>query len=544
MSFFHHRHRRIGVPGRLGGPVSVVRICAGVSTTLAMSLTASKASACSADTALVLEQRMKQAVDRARQSFHAGKLREHGQRIFHLEQMRKFLVEEFSTLLQAGIDDFKRSPEETEYIVLPVIHAEIDHAIRNLSSWMRPRNATRSLLLASFNKVQERAQPLGVVAVISPWNYSMLLLLRPLVGVIAAGNTAVLKPSEVSPAMEKVLAERLGLYLDPDCFPVVTGGIPETTALLKQRFDHICFTGSTPVGRIVLRAAAEHLTPCTLELGGKNPVIIDRCCDLEVTATRIMFGKSINAGQLCISCDYIICPRALQDELVKKFCSALQRLHDGEDLSKSKSFCNIINERHFSRLVSLLEGTKGNVAIKGSIDHQSLFMGLSVVTDVTEDDSLMEAEIFGPILPILPLESTEEILMHLRKRDKPLSLHVFSNRQAFIDEIIDNSSSGMAVVNDCVVQVTGMNTPFGGVGASGMGAYGGHTGFSTFSHKRTFLQVSLWDGFNSWLRYGYAKKPYARVAVKHFESIHPFDYWPQVLLTSTLFVVALLLAKG
>eukprot|EP00117_Sycon_ciliatum_P025473 scpid61011/ scgid1734/ Aldehyde dehydrogenase, dimeric NADP-preferring; Aldehyde dehydrogenase family 3 member A1; HTC-ALDH; Tumor-associated aldehyde dehydrogenase len=432
-----------------------------------------------------LDRQAKAAVDKARHSFNMGKVKTYEQRLFYLRQLRKFVIEETEAITQAAMADVNRCRNENSLTVTVAMLTEINNAIRKLADWMEP-GPEHPNLVCIFDTLEVQSQPLGVVAIFGPWNYPLTLIVRPLVGVISAGNTAVLKPSEVAPAMERIVSEKLPLYLDPDCFPVVTGGAPVATALLKQRFDHICFTGSAAIGRIVMRAAAEHLTPCTLELGGKNPLIVDDSVDLKMVAQRIMYAKSLNAGQICLNIDYIICARALQRPLVQELRKAIRLMH-GEDMKESKNYCRIVNERNYDRLSGMLERTKGTVAIEGGMDKDSLFMGITVVTDVAADDSLMQDEIFGPILPILPVETMTNVVSYLNKREKPLALYIFSKRKSNIDLITHNTSSGAVLVNDAIIHYMCVNTPFGGVGQSGTGCYVGKAGFDNFSHRRAFM---------------------------------------------------------
>ncbi|XP_060703709.1 aldehyde dehydrogenase family 3 member A2-like isoform X2 [Hemiscyllium ocellatum] len=331
-------------------------------------------------------------------------------------------------------------------------------------------------------------EPLGVVLIIGAWNYPLALIVQPLIGAIAAGNAAVLKPSEVSENTARLLGELLPQYLDKDLYPVINGGVAETTELLKQQFDHILYTGSTNVGRIVMEAAAKHLTPVTLELGGKSPCYIDADCDLDVACRRIAWGRYTNSGQTCIAPDYILCSNNIQDEVVKKIGSAISEFY-GADPKKSPDYARIINKRHFKRLMSLLEGV--NVMFGGQSDEEDLYIAPTIATDVDPSSRIMQEEIFGPLLPIVTVNNADEAIHFINKRDKPLALYIFSHNKTLIKRMIAETSSGGVTVNDCLIHYSVDTLPFGGVGKSGTGAYHGKFSFETFSHRRACVLKSL-----------------------------------------------------
>lgn len=318
------------------------------------------------------------------------------------------------------------------------------------------------------------------------WNYPLMLSLGPLGGAIAAGNCAIIKPSEIANATSNIIATLLPRYLDKDCFKVVEGGVDITKDLLKERFDHIFFTGSGEVGRKVREAANAFLTPVTLELGGKCPVYIDITADLEMAARRLIWTKCINLGQTCIAPDYVLCSQEVQAELIAKIRKILSEWY-GINPQDSDDLCRIINERNWQRLDAMLSGSKGQVVIGGERDKKELYIAPTVVTGVTSQDSLMREEIFGPILPILTVGDVEEAINIINNRDKPLSLYVFSTNKAVAEVFKARTSSGSMVINDAVVHLSVETLPFGGVGASGMGHYHGKYTFKCFSHSKSVL---------------------------------------------------------
>jgi acyl-CoA reductase-like NAD-dependent aldehyde dehydrogenase len=327
-------------------------------------------------------------------------------------------------------------------------------------------------------------EPLGVVLVISPWNYPMGLLLAPAASAIAAGNAVVLKPSELTPHTSAALARRIPEYLDPEAVTLVEGGVEETTLLLEQRFDHIFYTGNGRVAQVVLEAAAKHLTPVTLELGGKSPCIVDRDADIETTARRIAWGKFINSGQTCIAPDYVLVHSSKEAALVE----ALERcVHEfyGDDPKTSPDYARIVNQRHHQRLSTLMKD--GVPAFGGELDPDQNYVAPTVLRDVSPDSAIMQEEIFGPILPVLSVDSIDEAIDFVNKRDKPLALYLFTKNSEVENEVLERTSSGGACINGTLLHIMDARMPFGGVGPSGMGAYHGRHTFETFSHRRSVL---------------------------------------------------------
>ncbi len=369
---------------------------------------------------------------------------------------------------------------------LAFIRSEAKFAIRHLSAWTKPRKVNTPVLLQPGKSfvVQE---PLGVVLVVGPWNYPFQLVMSPLIGAVAAGNCVVLKPSELAPATSSLVARLVPRYLDPTCIRVVEGGVPETTALLEQRLDHIFYTGNGSVGRIVMAAAAKHLTPVTLELGGKSPCIVDASADLDVAARRITWGKFFNAGQTCVAPDYVLVHASVHDAFVARLKATIREFY-GPNPKASPDYARIVNQRHHRRLTALLGS--GDVVVGGETDEDDLFISPTVLLNVSPGSPVMAEEIFGPILPVLSVGSIDDAIRFVRSREKPLALYVFAKDEAVPRRVLDRTSSGGAAVNHVWLHLGVPGLPFGGVGESGMGAYHGRWSFDTFSHRKAVLVKS------------------------------------------------------
>ncbi|EHB12721.1 Aldehyde dehydrogenase family 3 member B2 [Heterocephalus glaber] len=339
-------------------------------------------------------------------------------------------------------------------------------------------------LLTKMDCAFIRKEPFGLVLIIGPWNYPVNLTLVPLVGAIAAGNCVILKPSEKSKGTEKVLAEVLPQYLNQSCFAVVVGGPEETQKLLEHKFDYIFFTGNPRVGKIVMAAAAKHLTPVTLELGGKNPCYVDDNCDPQTVANRLAWFRYFNMGQTCVAPDYVLCSPDMQERLLPALQNAITRFY-GDDPQNSPNLGRIINQKHFKRLQELL--SCGRVAIGGQSDESNLYIAPTVLVDVQETDKVMQEEVFGPILPLMTVRSLDEAIDFINRREKPLALYAFSNNSQVVSQVLDRTSSGNFGGNDGFLYMTLLSLPFGGVGKSGTGRYHGKFSFNTFSNHRACL---------------------------------------------------------
>ncbi|MEE2830481.1 MAG: aldehyde dehydrogenase family protein, partial [Myxococcota bacterium] len=366
--------------------------------------------------------------------------------------------------------------------------AEIRHAISRLPSWMRPRRVGNALLTQP-GTARIESEPLGVVLNLAAWNYPLHIALAPLVGALAAGNCAVVKPSELAPATSAAIARWLPTYTDPAAVAVVEGGVEAATRLLEQPFDHIFFTGGPGVGRIVMKAAAERLCPVTLELGGKSPCIVDRSADLRTAARRIVWAKFMNAGQTCVAPDYVLVHEEVQEELLGRMQANIRRFY-GEDPRESSDYGRIINQRHHRRLVGLLGS--GEVVAGGSADEEERYIAPTILRDVDPESPAMQEEIFGPILPVLPVSSIEDAISFVSARPKALALYLFTRDSQVERTVLDRTSSGGVYINDAAVHLGVPNLPFGGVGPSGTGAYHGKASFDAFSHQRSVLSRATW----------------------------------------------------
>ncbi|XP_004210138.2 aldehyde dehydrogenase, dimeric NADP-preferring isoform X1 [Hydra vulgaris] len=440
---------------------------------------------------------LSKVVNELRQNFKNGVMQGIESRLHQLQRLNDLLDENEELILEALYKDLHKCKLESNVMELLQVRKEIGHCFQNLDEWMSPTKVSPDLLNV-LNHCEIRAEPKGVVLIISPWNYPVNLLLSPLAGALAAGNVVVLKPSEVAPNVCKVFESLISRYLDEKCVQLVSGGVLETTALLKLRFDHIFFTGAPSVAKIVMRAASEHLTPVTLELGGKCPAIIDETCDFDTISKRIVWGKFCNSGQTCLAVDYILCIKKCQDALVNSLKKAIVKFY-GEDPKGSKSYGRIINERHFERVCNLINSSK--VVFGGNFDKSNLYISPTILSNVTADDSIMSEEIFGPLLPILCIDKIDEAIDFVNSREKPLALYVFSTNSSIVEKILKQTSSGGVCVNDALVHGAVPNLPFGGIGQSGMGAYHGKESFDVFSHKKSCLLKNQKFEFMNDIRY-------------------------------------------
>ena len=423
------------------------------------------------------------SVATARVAFRTGKTKPLAWRLRQLAALRRMLLEQGDALEAALASDLAKSPTESQLTEIGVVLGELDHAARHLRRWLRPKRVAVPLAVAPAT-AQVIREPLGVVLIIGPWNYPVQLTLVPLVGALAAGNAVVLKPSELAPATSGVLARLIPAYLDRDAVAVVEGGVAETTQVLTERFDHIFFTGNGRVGRIVARAAAEHLTPVTLELGGKSPVFVDADADLAVTADRLAWGKFLNAGQTCVAPDYVLATPETARRLIPLLRDAIGRLY-GDEPANSPDYGRIVNDRQFSRLAGLLEGVTADIG--GAMDAGSRYIAPTVVDGVDPGAPMMTEEIFGPVLPIVHVSGADEAIAFITARDKPLALYLFTRSQALVRRFLRDTSSGALGVGVPAAHLFVPGLPFGGVGESGSGRYHGEFSMDTFSHRRAVL---------------------------------------------------------
>lgn len=421
-----------------------------------------------------------------RTTFESGRTRPMAWRRAQLEGLLRMLKQHEDELVQALAEDLGRPTAEAFGADIGISRLHIRHTLKNFEKWARPAKVFPGLLSLP-GTAEIMPEPMGVALVIAPWNYPVQLLVEPMSAALAAGNCVVAKPSELAPACAAVLARLLPSYLDDDAVAVVEGGVPETTALLECRFDHIFFTGSTQVGRIVMTAAARHLTPVTLELGGKSPTVVAADADLDVAARRIAWAKFINAGQTCIAPDYVLAESSVRDALVDKLGEAITSFY-GSDPSATKDLGRIVNDAHHARLTELVRTGGGTVVCGGQGDPATRFFPPTIVVDPDLDTPLMQAEIFGPILPVLAVDSIEDAIGFVNDRPKPLALYVYTRSSEIADRVLGRTSSGGACVNHSVVHILPEDLPFGGVGPAGMGSYHGKAGFDVFSHHKSVVR--------------------------------------------------------
>lgn len=425
-------------------------------------------------------------VQQQRAFFQTGSTRPTAFRLEQLQRLKQAIIDRQDAILQAAKADLGRPAFEAYFEIATL--AEINLALKQLKSWMKPQRVKTSIdQFPASAWVQP--EPLGQVLIIGPWNYPFQLMLSPLVGAIAAGNCAILKPSELAPATSQVVAELITATFNRAYIAVVEGDAAVSQQLLAEKFDHIFFTGGTAVGRIVMTAAAQHLTPVTLELGGKSPCIVEPDCHLERTAKRITWGKFINAGQTCIAPDYLLVHRSIKSELVGLIKKYLIEFY-GESPETSPDYGRIIHQRHFDRLTELLQ--QGQILIGGERNPLTRYFAPTVIDGVDWADPIMQEEIFGPILPILEYDSLEEAITWVNERPKPLALYFFCRDRQKQAHVLRSTSSGGVCINDTVMQVGVNSLPFGGVGESGMGSYHGKATFSTFSHDKSILKKAFW----------------------------------------------------
>ncbi|ENN77826.1 hypothetical protein YQE_05709, partial [Dendroctonus ponderosae] len=417
-----------------------------------------------------------QMVATLRNSFNSGKTKPVAFRKKQLQSLLKMYEERKDEIMAALWTDLRKSKAESMLSELFFLTNDIKNSLYYIDSWTKPEHVEKDLANV-LNSAYIQSDPYGVVLIIGSWNYPFQLTLLPLQGAIAAGNCVIIKPSEVSQASAKLMAELLPQYLDSDCYKVYDGGIPETTELLKERFDYIFYTGNTQVGKLIHAAANQFITPVTLELGGKSPCYIDDTVNINIAAKRIIWGKCLNVGQTCVAPDYILCTKEVEAKFLKAAKEAIEQFY-GKNPKDSPDLPRIISDRHFQRLRELLK--HGKIALGGESDASDKYIAPTILI-----------EIFGPILPIVNIDNAYEAINYINGYEKPLALYVFSNSKSNVDLFINNTSSGSVCVNDTVMQLTVDTLPFGGVGSSGMGNYHGKFSFDTFSHQKAVLYKNL-----------------------------------------------------
>jgi len=426
-------------------------------------------------------------VERQRRYFLTNATKKLDFRRRQLQRLRDLIEQYEDDIIQALFADLHKHEFEAYATEVGFVRKDLDKAIAKLDKWARPESVGTPLFhFKASSYVQP--EPYGNVFVIAPWNYPFQLLLAPIVGAIAAGNTVIAKPSELAPATSKICAKIINEHFEPHYLHIVEGGVSETQALLEQKFDYIFFTGGTNVGKIIYQAAAQHLTPVTLELGGKSPCIIDNDTHLNYTAKRLVWGKFVNAGQTCIAPDYLLVDRRIKNQLVEKIKNYITLFY-GENPQSSSSYGRIINERHHQRLASYLSG--GNILHGGQVDAKDKYIAPTVLDNVDLQSPLMQEEIFGPLLPIVEYDDIREAIDFIKQRPKPLALYMFSKNDQKIQRVLQETSAGGVTINDTLMHIANGELPFGGVGDSGIGAYHGKHSFDLFSHKKAVLHRSF-----------------------------------------------------
>lgn len=423
-------------------------------------------------------------VAQLKNNFHHNITRSLAFRQKQLNGLANFLINHQASIEAALHQDMGRPAFEAYVGDIAVTAAEIKYAQKNLHRWMQPKKVWTNLA-AQPGSSRIYAEPYGVVLIIAPWNYPLQLSLCPLIGAIAAGNCAIVKPSELAPATSALLNKLLPQYIDPECYKIIEGGIEETTTLLEEKFDYIFYTGSSSIAKIIMQAAAKFLTPLTLELGGKSPCIVDKNIDIDLTAHRILFGKFFNAGQTCIAPDYIMVHQDIKEKLLASMKKTLIKFY-GENPQKSKDFGRIINHKHHQRLMKLMQ-SGGEIFVGGDSDASECYIAPTILCNVKPTAAIMLEEIFGPLLPVISVNNMEEAVTFINAREKPLALYLFSNDKKIQNKIIESTSSGGICINHTTLHHIVQDLPFGGVGGSGMGSYHGKASFDTFSHKKSVL---------------------------------------------------------
>ena len=427
-------------------------------------------------------------VNQQKKIFNSNSTKKVSLRIETLKKLKKVLKENEQELYTAIYTDFKKSKFETYLTEISIIYRELNDAIRNLKKWSKQKRVRTNLanLPAKSYIIPE---PLGTVLVISAWNYPYQLALIPTISALAAGNTVVIKPSEIPKNTSKILAEIINSNFNSNYLTVIEGGVKTTTELLKEKWDKIFFTGSTSVGKIIYKAAAESLTPVTLELGGKSPTFVLADCNIKITAKRIIWAKFLNAGQTCIAPDYLLVEKSIESELLEALKKEIGNAYPNNK-EVPENYVQIVNERNFNRLEQLIPIEK--IYHGGETNRENRSIAPTLLHNINFDDSIMQDEIFGPILPVISFNNLEDVITKIKEREKPLSLYVYSKNKKTIKKILHEISFGGGGINESLVHYSNPNLPFGGVGASGIGNYHAKAGFDTFTHYKSILHKTSW----------------------------------------------------
>ena len=434
------------------------------------------------------QRKIEEIIQQQKEYFNQQKTKSYHDRMETLKKLRDIILKYETRLIKAMQADMAKPEIEAAGGEIWFVLEEIRYAMRHLKRWMKPSKKRTPLLHLRSSSAIYR-EPFGQVLILAPWNYPFNLLFSPLVGAIAAGNTVILKPSELSPKTAEIMEEMINENFHVGLMRVVNGGVEIAQSLLSFRFDYIFFTGGPRVGKLVMKAAAEHLTPVTLELGGKSPAIVDESADLEIAARRIVWGKFFNAGQTCIAPDYVLVQKSVHKQFVEKVTQRI-RHQFGEEPIKSPDYTRLINESHFKRVAELIDPAK--IIYGGEVDAETLHITPTILDQVTMNDMIMKEEIFGPILPIIIYEQMDEVLKIIQQNPNPLALYLFTNNKTVVEKVIREVPFGGGCINDTFSQVFNAELPFGGRGNSGMGAYHGKYSFDTFSHQKSVINRKNW----------------------------------------------------
>jgi aldehyde dehydrogenase (NAD+) len=425
--------------------------------------------------------------EKQRSFFATGQTKDINFRLSALKKFKAAILKNEQKIADALWKDLHKSPEETYLTETSIVLSEIDKHIKHLRSWAKPKRVKTPLyLLPSKSKIIY--EPLGVALIVAPWNYPFQLLMNPLIGAISAGTCSILKPSEYAKNIALVMQEIIQETFDSEYIDIVQGGRTVNTILFEQRFNIIFFTGSPLVGKVVMRAAAEKLTPVVLELGGKSPCIVDKNANIDIAAKRIAWGKTINAGQTCIAPDYLFAHSSIKDELIIKIGKYIEEIL-GENIQESKHFGRIINEKAFDRVKGLMK--PGNIKFGGETNHDDKYIAPTIIDNVQPDYPIMGEEIFGPLLPVMTFNEIDEVISFVNKNEKPLAFYYFG-KNADAKDVLAKTTSGGGCINDTLMHITNHNLPFGGVGNSGLGKYHGRESFLAFSNQRAIVTTPTW----------------------------------------------------
>ncbi|OSC99243.1 NAD-aldehyde dehydrogenase [Trametes coccinea BRFM310] len=454
--------------------------------------------------------------ERTRQAYRSGRAKSIAFRKQQIAQVGYIIKDNEDRFIEASKRDLGRPPQDTIFFDFAGTYIDIKLMYDNVEKWTKPRRAGCNLNFAPMGP-RVKAEPKGTLLIIPPFNVPVFMLMGPLVGAIAGGNAVVLKPSEKCPACAELITELVPKYLDRDMFQMVNGGVAETTRLLELQWDHILFIGSTRVGRIVAEAAAKHLTPVTLELGGKNPVVIDPRSDVHLAAKRTFWGRVVNTGQVCLCPEYVLVPKDFQDTFVE----AVKEIHNfffPEGPKRSSSYGRIVSEAQVLRIKRLVDGTRGTIVFGGDVDVSERYVAPTLVKDVGLDDVLMSEEIFGPVLPLVPVQDVEEAIEIIRSRERPLAIYVFSQDKVFLNQVFENTESGAAIANETVISAGVPGLPMGGIGPSGYGYTTGKEMFDQFTHIRVSLNNPSWVDK---IGFGFRYPPYKKENEKFLRALSP-----------------------